>query len=42
MGTLGKFVTGSGFEEILQESGICASGSINKVMGGKHYNQRKK
>ena len=29
----------SGFEEILVESGICASGSINKVMSGKHYNR---
>lgn len=32
-------MTGSGFEEVLIESGICASGSIAKVMSGKHYNR---
>jgi hypothetical protein len=36
---LGKMMTGSGFEEILIESGLCASGSIEKVMTGKHYNR---
>jgi len=39
MGAIGKMMTGSGFEEILIESGICASGSIVKVMSGKHYNR---
>jgi len=39
MGAIGKMMTGSGFEEILIESGICASGSIEKVMSGKHYNR---
>ena len=39
MGALGKYMTGSGFEEILIESGICASGSIDKVMSGKHFNR---
>ena len=38
-GALGKRLCCSGFEEILVESGICASGSINKVMSGKHYNR---
>ena len=32
MGSLGKMMTGSGFGEVLIESGICASGSIEKVM----------
>ena len=36
---LGKLLRCSGFEEILVESGICASGSISKVMSGKHYNR---
>ena len=39
LGALGKPLCCSGFEEILVESGICASGSINKVMSGKHYNR---
>ena len=39
LGALGKRLHCSGFEEILVESGICASGSINKVMSGKHYNR---
>ena len=37
-GTLGKMVKGSGIAEIIIESGICASGSLNRVMTGKHYN----
>ena len=39
MGVLGKSIRGMGFEEILIESGICASGSIAKVITGKHYNR---
>ena len=38
-GASGKLLRCSGFKEILVESGICASGSINKVMSGKHYNR---
>ena len=30
---------GSRFNEVLLESGICTSGSINGVMKGKHYNR---
>jgi len=30
---------GSGFEDIIIEADICASGSIEKVMLGKHYNR---
>ena len=36
---LGKVMKCSGFEEILVESGICASGSIAQVINGKHYNR---
>ena len=38
MGALGEYVRCSGFEEILIDSGICARGSIEKVITGKHYN----
>ena len=36
---MGKVLEGSGFEEIVLESGLCASGSLNGVMSGKHYNR---
>ena len=39
MGAIGKMMCGSGFEDVLMESGVCASGSIDKVMSGKHYNR---
>lgn len=39
LGSLGKMVSGSGFEEILLESGIIASGSLNQVLSGKHFNR---
>ena len=39
MCALGKSLRCSGFQELLIESGICASGSIEKVMTGKHYNR---
>ena len=39
MGALGKYVRCSGFEEILIDSGICAKGSIEKVITGKLYNR---
>ena len=32
-------MTGSGLEEILIEAGVCVSGSIVKVMCGKHFNR---
>ena len=35
---LGKTLEGSGFEEIVLESGMCSSGSMNGIMAGKHYN----
>ena len=36
-GSIGKFVTGSGFEEIVYQSGLCTSGSMNGLLSGKHY-----
>jgi len=39
MGVLGKMTAGSGFEELLIEAVTCASGSINQVMNGSHYNR---
>ena len=38
-GALGKHIKGSCFEEIVIEAGVCASGSLQKVMSGKHYNR---
>ena len=38
MGALGKKMRCSGFEEVLIELGICASGLIEQVLTGKHYN----
>ena len=38
-GTLGKMMKGSGIAEIIIESGICASGSLDGVMTGKHFNR---
>jgi hypothetical protein len=39
MGAIGKMMAGSGFEEVVIEAGVCASGSINQVMSGKHFNR---
>ena len=39
LGALEKLMKGSGFDDIVLESGICASGSINAVISGKHYNR---
>jgi hypothetical protein len=39
MSALGKKMTGSGSEEIVINSGVCASGSIHQVMSGKHCNR---
>ena len=36
---IGKKFQGSGFAEIVVEAGICACGSLKKVMSGKHYNR---
>ena len=39
LGAIGKMMNGSGFEDIVLESGLCASGSIEQVLSGKHYNR---
>ena len=39
MGALGKKMRCSGFEEVLIESAICASGLIEQVLTGEHYNR---
>ena len=36
---IGRFVEGSGFEDVLFQAGLCSSGSITGVMSGKHYNR---
>ena len=38
MGAIGKMMGGSDYEEVIIHSGICASGSIDQVMNGKHFN----
>lgn len=38
-GVMGKYVAGSGFEEIIFQAGICSSGSISGVISGKQYNR---
>ena len=38
-GGIGKHIKGSGFKGIIIEAGVCASGSLQKVMSGKHYNR---
>ena len=32
LGALGKLMKGSGFEDIITEAGLCASGSLDKMM----------
>jgi len=39
MGALGHMMSGTGFKEILIEADVCASGSIEKVLSGKHFNR---
>ena len=38
-GAIGTFVSGSGFEDILFQAGLCSAGSLNGVLSGKHYNR---
>ena len=35
----GKIMKGSCFEEIVIEAGLCANGSLEKALSGKHYNR---
>ena len=36
---MGQFVSGSGFEDIVHQAGLCASGSLKGAPRGKHYNR---
>ena len=36
---IGRFVTCSGFEDIVYQLGLCQPGSMNAMIKGKHYNQ---
>ena len=38
-GAIGSFIKGSGFEEIVFQTGLCSPGSINGAISGKHYNR---
>ena len=38
-GSMGKFMTDSGFEEIIYHASLCISGSMNGMLSGKHYNR---
>ena len=35
---LGKLVCGPGFEDVVFQTGICSSESLNGILGGSHYN----
>ena len=37
--TIGKFVVGSAFEEVVYQAGLCTSGGIKGVLSGNHYNR---
>ena len=36
-GNIGKFISGSGFEEVVYQAGLCTSGAMKGVLSGKHY-----
>ena len=36
---MGQFVSGSGFEDIVHQAGLCSSGSLKGVLRGRHYNR---
>lgn len=38
-GIMGQLISNSGFEDIVFQAGLCASGSLNGVLRGKHYNR---
>ena len=37
--TTGRFLGGSGFEEVVYQAGLCTSGGIKGVLSGKHYDR---
>ncbi len=38
-GVLGKIISGSGFEDVVFQSGLCSSGSLKGVVSGSLYNR---
>ena len=38
-GVVGSLISGSGFEDIIHQSGLCSSGNLNKVISASHYNR---
>ena len=36
---IGRFVSSSGFEDIIYQLGLCQPGSMHAMIKGKHYNQ---
>ncbi len=38
-GVIGKLIAGSGFEDVVFQSGVCSMGSLNGVLAGSHYNR---
>ena len=38
-GSIERFVTSSGFEEIIYQAGLCTSESMNRLLSGEHYNR---
>ena len=38
-GVLGSFISGSGFEDIVYQLGLCQPGTMKALIKGKHYNQ---
>ena len=38
-GAIGSYVSGSGFEDIIYQLGLCQPGTMKALLKGKHYNQ---
>ena len=38
-GAVGSLISGSGFEDIVHQSGLCSTGGLNGVISGSHYNR---
>ena len=38
-GVVGSLISGSGFEDIIHQSGLCSSGSLNGVTSASHYDR---
>ena len=38
-GVIGSYVSGSGFEDIVYQLGLCQPGTMKALIKGKHYNQ---